>query len=237
MTSVAIIPARAGSKRIPNKNIRPFMGKPIIAYSIEAALETKLFKRIIVSTDSEEISRISRKYGAETPFVRPAELSDDFTGTDAVVLHALDWLMDQGDTIDYVCCIYATAPFIRPQDIIRGNDLIRQHGAESAVSVASFPFPIFRGIKINAGGRLEMFWPEHFTSRSQDLPKGYHDAGQFYWAEAKRYRQNKRFFSNDALPVILPRYLVQDIDTPEDWSAAEILYRFLKEGKHSGGAE
>ena len=214
------------------------MGKPIIAYSIEAALETRLFKHVIVSTDSSEIARISREYGAETPFVRPIELSDDFTGTDAVVLHALDWLMEnQGDTIDYVCCIYATAPFIRPRDILRGNDLIRQHGAESAVSVTTFSYPIFRGMKINEGGRLEMFWPEHFSSRSQDLPKAYHDAGQFYWAEVNRYRQNKRFFSNDSLPVILPRYLVQDIDTPEDWSAAEILYRLQKNEKDLSGAD
>lgn len=227
MISVAIIPARAGSKRIPNKNIRHFMGKPIIAYSIEAAFETKFFKRIIVSTDSEEIARISREYGAETPFLRPPELSDDFTGTDAVVLHALKWLMEQGEMIDYICCIYATAPFVRTEDLAKGYDLVNNHGAGSVVSVTTFPYPIFRALKINDVKRLEMFWPEHYTSRSQDLPKAYHDAGQFYWAEVRRYLREKRFFSEDAVPVIVPRYLVQDIDTPEDWTTAEFLYRSM----------
>jgi len=228
MINVAVIPARGGSKRIPGKNIKPFLGKPIIAYSIQAAADTKLFKRVIVSTDSEEIARISREYGAETPFMRPPELCDDFTGTDAVVMHTLQWLMSRGESIDYVCCIYATAPFIRSQDIVRGYELVKKHRAESALSVTTFPYPIFRGMKINDTGRLEMIWPEHFTSRSQDLPTAYHDAGQFYWAEVRRYLREKRFLSDDAVPVIVPRYLVQDIDTPEDWTTAEILYRSME---------
>lgn len=228
MNAVAVIPARSGSKRIPGKNIRSFLGKPIIAYSIEAAQQTKLFKRIVVSTDSEEIAQISQQYGAETPFRRPPELSDDFTGTDAVVLHALKWLMDRGEAIDYVCCIYATAPFVWPKDIAKGYDLVNNHGVGSVVSVTTFPYPIFRAMKINDADRLEMLWPEHYTSRSQDLPKVYHDAGQFYWAEVSRYLREKKFLSEDAVPVILPHYLVQDIDTPEDWITAEILYPSLE---------
>ncbi len=227
MTPVCIIPARGGSKRIPRKNIRPFLGKPIIAYSIGAALDTKVFDHVIVSTDSLEIKNVAELHGAEGPFLRPEELSDDHTGTDAVVLHALNWLREQGNCPDYVCCIYATAPFLRTSDILRGYEILRKEQAASAFSVTTFDYPVFRSLKLNSEGRLEMFWPEHFAARSQDLPVAYHDAGQFYWARVDDYFEEKRFFSSRAVPVLLPRYVVQDIDTQQDWMLAELKYKLL----------
>ena len=225
---VAIIPARGGSKRIPNKNIKSFAGHPIISYSIKAAQDADLFDRIIVSTDSKEIAEVAKTCGAEVPFIRPAELADDFTGTDAVVLHGLRYLLDSGKKVSYVCCIYATVPFVRSKDICKGYELLRGNKATSAFTVTTFPSPIFRALKINDSGRVEMFWPEYLDTRSQDLPEAYHDAGQFYWADVKKYLQKGRFYSNDSLPVLLPRYLVQDIDTLEDWETAEKMYSVLQ---------
>jgi pseudaminic acid cytidylyltransferase len=224
VTVVAIIPARGGSKRIPGKNVRPFLGRPLIAYSIAAACESRLFDRILVSTDSEEIARVATELGAEAPFRRPAELSDDHTPTDPVLQHALRWLESQGTPADYFCCIYATAPFVRAEDIRRGFQLLRDTGAATAFSVTSFPYPIFRALRIVPDGRVEMFWPENFAKRSQDLREAFHDAGQFYWADTKRYWEEGRLFGSNAVPVILPRHLVQDIDTEEDWVRAERLY-------------
>ncbi len=231
MSVVAVIPARGGSKRIPDKNIKPFCGKPIIAYSIEAAKNAGIFDRIIVSTDSKEIASIAKDFGADIPFIRPVELADDFAGTDAVILHALKWLIKDGEKIDYICCIYATAPFVKAEDIIKGYNLLREKNAESCFSVTTYPFSIFRSLKINSQNRLEMFWPEYRETRSQDLLAAYHDAGQFYWADAKNYLKEKQFYSKDAVPVILPRYQVQDIDTLEDWETAEKMYSVLQMDK------
>ncbi|MDY6950744.1 MAG: pseudaminic acid cytidylyltransferase [Thermodesulfobacteriota bacterium] len=228
MNTVAIIPARGGSKRIPGKNIKLFAGKAIISYSIKAAQDSDLFDRIIVSTDSVKIAKVAKAYGAEVPFIRPAELADDFTGTGAVVLHALRWLLDRGDKVDYVCCIYATAPFVRPQDLCKGYALLRENKATSTFTVASFPSPILRALKIDEKGRIAMVWPQYRERRSQDLPETYHDAGQFYWADVKNYLKEREFYSRDSLPVVLPRYLVQDIDTPEDWEKAERMYSVLQ---------
>jgi pseudaminic acid cytidylyltransferase len=233
MNNIAIIPARGGSKRIPKKNIKSFAGKPIIVYSIGAAQKTGLFKRIIVSTDSREIAEISKTHGAETPFVRPPEISDDHTGTNPVILHALQWLLEQGEMIDNVCCIYPTAPLIQSKYIQEGFELIRKHKATSAIGVTTFPSPIFRAYKTNASGRVEMIWPENFNTRSQDLPDVFHDAGQFYWADTKKFLKEKSFLSSDAIPIFIPRYMVQDIDTEEDWMRAELLFTVLKE-KNSG---
>jgi pseudaminic acid cytidylyltransferase len=226
--NVAIIPARIGSKRIPKKNIKNFYDKPIIAYSIKAALETRLFSSVIVSTDSPELADIAISYGAEVPFLRPAELSDDYTGTDAVILHALNWLIDHGTDIQYVCCIYATAPFINSYYIREGLELLKKRNATSAFSVTTYPYPIYRSLKINDNGHLQMIWPEYMNVRSQDLSEAYHDAGQFYWADVQKYLIEKKFYSEDAIPIVLPRYLVQDIDTDEDWQRAEAMYKVLK---------
>jgi len=223
--NIAIIPARSGSKRIPQKNIRIFCGKPIIAYSIEAAIRTKLFDRIIVSTDSNEIAEVASEYDAETPFLRPAELSDDYATTASVILHSLEWLKKNNVEVIHLCCIYATAPMIRAGDIIEGLALMNKHRASSAFSVTTFPYPIFRGLKINKRNRLEMIWPENINARSQDLPEAYHDAGQFYWAKADCFPEKKRFLTDDAIPVVIPRYIVQDIDTPEDWIIAELMFK------------
>ena len=231
MNIVSIIPARGGSKRIPNKNIKSFAGQPIISYSIKAAKTADLFDRIIVSTDSEEIAEVAKSCGAEVPFMRPAELADDFTGTVSVLLHALNWLSEHDFATDYFCCIYATAPFVQPENIIEGFNLLKKRNAVTAFSVATFPYPIFRALRIGDDDRVEMLWPEHENSRSNDLPKAYHDAGQFYWGNTKRFVTEKKLFSSDSVPVILPRYLVQDIDTPEDWETAEKMYSVLRMDK------
>ena len=228
---IAIIPARGGSKRIPNKNIKSFAGQPIISYSIKAAQETSLFGRIIVSTDSDEIAEVAKACGAEVPFIRPAELADDFTGTVPVLLHALNWLNKYGFSPDYYCCIYATAPFVQPEFIRKGFDVLKKKKATVAFSVTTFPYPIFRALKIGDDDRVEMFWPEHENSRSNDLPKAYHDAGQFYWGNTKRFLTEKKLFSSASVPVILPRYFVQDIDTQEDWETSEIMYSVLQMDK------
>lgn len=226
---VAIIPARGGSKRIPRKNVRLFAGKPIIAHSIGAALDSGCFDRVIVSTDDAEIAAVAREWGAETPFVRPPELSDDHTGTNAVVKHAINWLAEQGTPADYACCIYATAPFVQARYLQEGlaRLLERRHGY--AFSVTSFPFPIQRAIRINAEGAVEAIWPENIFRRSQDLEEAFHDAGQFYWGSTDAYLTDEVVFSPASVPIVLPRHLVQDIDTFEDWRRAELMFRVIQE--------
>jgi pseudaminic acid cytidylyltransferase len=220
----AIIPARGGSKRIPGKNIKDFAGKPLIAYSIKAAVDSGLFEKVIVSTDSEEIADISRKHGAEVPFFRPTELSDDFTPTQKVLTHAVEFFANQGEDVEAFCCIYPTAPMISSKFIAEAFDKLKSSNADTVFSVTSFPYPIFRAYKINDQGNVEMFWPEHELTRSNDLPEAYHDAGQFYWLNAKRFLDSGRMIPKNSVPFLLPRYLVQDIDTPEDWETAELLY-------------
>jgi pseudaminic acid cytidylyltransferase len=229
--NVAVIPARGGSKRIPRKNIKPFCGKPMIAWSIEAALQSGCFGQVLVSTDDKEIADVARQYGAEVPFVRPAELSDDHTGTIPVIAHAIKQLTIQGAAPQQVCCIYATAPFITPQDIQRGLELLQANGCDYAFSVTSYPVPIQRAIRITQAGRIEMFDPEQFAVRSQDLEEAYHDAGQFYWGRSDAWLEGKALFSPDAVPVILPRHQVQDIDTPEDWLRAELMFKAWRESQ------
>ena len=226
--NVAVIPARGGSKRIPNKNIKLFAGKPIIAYSIEAAKHAGIFDRIVVSTDSEHIAQVARRFGAEVPFLRPAELSDDHTPTAPVVAHTLHWLAASGCPAEHVCCIYATAPFVQPEYVTEGYHLLTAQQVSSVFSVTSFPFPIFRALKMAEDGHMAMFWPEYELTRSNDLPAAYHDAGQFYWLTCEAFLQDKKMYGRDALPVILPRYLVQDIDTPEDWETAEQMFQALQ---------
>lgn len=228
MIRVAIIPARGGSKRIPRKNLRPFAGKPIIGYSIDAAKASGLFDRIIVSTDDAEIASVAESFGAECPFIRPAELSNDFAGTGAVVKHCLQWLVEQGQPADYACCIYATAPFVLADDLREGFRLLAESGKDYAFSVTSFSFPIQRAIRINRDGLVEAIWPENIAVRSQDLEEAYHDAGQFYWGRAEAFLNDVTIFSPASVPVILPRCRVQDIDTLEDWRRAELMFAAIK---------
>lgn len=226
---VAIIPARGGSKRIPRKNVRPFAGKPIIAHSIGAALDSGCFDRVIVSTDDAEIAAVAREWGAETPFVRPPELADDHTGTNAVVKHAINWLAEQGTPADYACCIYATAPFVQARYLQEGLARLLESRRAYAFSVTSFPFPIQRAIRINAEGAVEAIWPENIFRRSQDLEEAFHDAGQFYWGTTDAYLTDEVVFSPASIPIVLPRHLVQDIDTFEDWRRAELMFRVIQE--------
>ncbi len=225
--AVAIIPARGGSKRIPKKNIKDFFGKPLIAYSIEVALASKLFEEVIVSTDDEQIASIAKSYGAVVPFLRPKVLSDDFTGTQAVIEHTLSQL---DNSYDFVCTIYATAPLLQAKYLLEGFEKLKNTTAIYAFSATSMPFPIQRTFKLNKNGRCEMFTPEHYMTRSQDLEEAYQDAGQFYW-EKVGIKSDEIMFGADSLPIILPRHLVQDIDTLEDWKRAEVMYKVLKEMK------
>lgn len=224
--AIAVIPARGGSKRIPRKNIREFSGKPMIAWSIEAALSSGCFARVIVSTDDDEIVAVAEAHGAEVPFRRPAALSDDHTGTLPVIAHAIDWLREQGEAPDAVCCLYATAPFVQAEDLQAGfRALQTSRGVDYAFSVTSYAFPIQRALRLTPEGRVTMFQPEHFHTRSQDLEEAWHDAGQFYWGRAAAWRKGTPIFSERAVPVKLPRHRVQDIDTPEDWQRAEWLFK------------
>jgi len=222
---VAVIPARGQSKRIPRKNVKDFCGKPIIGWSIEAAINTGLFDKIMVSTDDQEIAEVARSFGAETPFIRPAELSDDFTGIIPVVAHAIEWLAANDERpATEICCILATAPFVLPADLAAGAEQLQQQRCDYAFSVTDFAFPIQRAIRILHENRVEMFWPENFDIRSQDLKQAYHDAGQFYWGHADAWLAGRSIFSDKAVPIILPHYRVQDIDTPEDWIRAEHMF-------------
>ena len=225
---VAIIPARGGSKRIPKKNIKEFFGKPIISYSIKAAIDSNLFDKVIVSTGCDEIAQVAIKYGAEVPFIRPKELSGDFLGTHEVVGHALRWLEDFGDVVDYACCIYATAPMIQVSDLIKGCDLIKTGNWKSVIAATKYSYPVFRSFKKLPSGGLKMVFPEHYNSRSQDLPEVYHDAGQFYWAKSQEWKNKPGSFSENNTIIELPNYLVQDIDTLDDWYKAEKIYESYK---------
>ena len=225
MSTIAIIPARGGSKRIPRKNLRPFCGKPMIAWPIEAVFAARIFDAVVVSTDDEEIAAVAKSLGAEVPFVRPAELSDDYTATMPVIAHAIRWWEEHRSALDYCCCVYATAPFLKPNYLRKGLDLLREKPeTDFSFSVTSYAFPIFRALQITGSGRVEMFWPENELKRSQDLPDAWHDAGQFYWGRRDAFLGHKGFFSARSYPVILPRHLVQDIDTPEDWDRAEKMF-------------
>ncbi|CAM0553726.1 CMP-N,N'-diacetyllegionaminic acid synthase [Vreelandella titanicae] len=228
MNRIAIIPARGGSKRIPRKNIKDFCGKPMMAWSIEAAKASGCFDRIIVSTDDREIAKVAEQWGAEAPFLRPNDLADDYTGTLPVIRHAVEWLNDHEMIVGYACCVYATAPFVTPEDIQRGWELMQQSVASFVFSVTSYAFPIQRAIRITENGRVAMFNPEHFQTRSQDLEEAWHDAGQFYWGTADSWLEEKMIFGEDSVLVKLPRNRVQDIDTPEDWARAEWLFKAMQ---------
>lgn len=226
---IAIIPARGGSKRIPGKNIKLFCGKPIIAYSIHAARASGVFDKVIVTTDDSEICAVAQQYGAETPFVRPASLANDHATTVPVIKHAIDWVNANVGDVDFACCVYATAPFVQSRDLVASyNKLIHEEVDGYVFTATSFPFPIQRAFKVKTDGYVEMFEPLKYNARSQDLEHAYQDAGQFYWGSASSYMQEKIFFSTDSKAYLLPRHMVQDIDTSEDWARAELMYAALK---------
>ena len=224
---IAIIPARGGSKRIPRKNIKAFHGKPMIAYSIEAAQKSGCFDRIIVSTDDQEIADTAFKYGAEVPFLRPADIADDYATTMDVMVHAIQYLAKENISPEFVCCIYATAPFILADDLRKGLGILNDTKKEYAFSATSFPFPIQRAIKLNEQGDVKMFSEQYADTRSQDLVEAYHDAGQFYWGRTSAFIARKAIFAEHSKVVLLPRKRVQDIDTVEDWELAEALFAVL----------
>ena len=229
--NICVIPARGGSKRIPRKNIKKFNGKPIIAYSIEAALASSCIDQVIVSTDNQKISEVAKEYGAQVPFIRPEKLSTDYIATNPVISHAVEWMEAHVNLIDAVCCLYATAPFVQTDTISDAYENFKSFKADFCFSVTSFPFPIQRALKIDKSNKVGMFYPEHLNTRSQDLQEAYHDAGQFYWGTKQAFNSDASILSEIVIPYILPRYLVQDIDTLEDWERAEIMYKAMQLNK------
>ncbi len=221
MKAVAVIPARGGSKRIPKKNIIDFFGKPLIAYSIQSALKSELFDEVIVSTDDEEIAKVAKQYGARVPFIRPKHLSDDLTHAGVAVSHVLDFLAKEGKCYQYCCTIYATAPLLHERFLKQAYEKLKNSNAKMAFSVALVPYPVQRTFKIDEKGRCEMFMPQFFNSRSQDLDLAYHDAGQFYF-ENLQIQSTKIAFSEDSIAIVLPNDLVQDLDTLQDFEKLKI---------------
>ena len=226
--NLCVIPARGGSKRIPRKNIRDFCGKPMIAWSIEAAIKSGLFEHIVVSTDDDEIAAVATSLGAEVPFRRPAELADDHIATRPVVNHAIREAEQRFGRPAHVCCIYPTAPLIQIDDLQRGLEQLIDSGSDFAFTVTRFAYPIQRALKLTESGRVAIFHPEHRKTRSQDLEEAYHDAGQFYWGRTEAFLEDRDTFSSLASPIVLPNWRVVDIDNHEDWDRAVTLFRALK---------
>lgn len=224
---LAVIPARGGSKRIPRKNLRNFCGRPMLAWSITAARDSDCFDRILVSTDDPEIAEAARNWGAETPFLRPAALSDDHTPTVPVIAHAIAAAAVLWGPAEVACCLYATAPFVRTSDLRQGLAHLAENGCDFVFPVTTFPFPIQRALRRGPDGRVELLYPEHQTTRSQDLEEAWHDAGQFYWGRAEAWLAHRSLMGPNSVGLPLPRHRVQDIDTPEDWTRAEFLFRAL----------
>ena len=223
---LAIITARGGSKRIPRKNIKDFLGKPIIHYPIDAAIKSKVFDEIMVSTDDQEIADFSLKAGAKVPFLRSPNTSGDYSSTAEVILEVLEKYIERGQTFKFVCCIYPTAPFLQAQALIETYSLLKSEKVQSVVPVVRFSFPIQRAVKIE-NNRMKMFQPEHIVTRSQDLTPAYHDVGQFYWLETESFLKNKKLYTEDTIAYKMDEMMVQDIDTPEDWAIAEMKFKLI----------
>lgn len=221
--NIAIIPARGGSKRIPKKNIKAFAGKPIIAYSIEAALKSGCFDKVVVSTDDEVIAQKAIEYGAEVPFIRPNDLSGDTVGTMPVVSHTLKHF-EQHQNFAFCCLIYATAPLLCPQDIKNAYQQLQELQSEYVFGVTSYASPIQRALKLDANNKVSMFQPNYLYKRSQDLEPAYHDAAQFYWGKTQAFLEEKPVFAPYSTAYVIERHRVQDIDDHEDWKIAEQLY-------------
>ncbi len=227
MKTVAIITARGGSKRIPRKNIKEFCGKPILAYSIEAALNSGVFDTVMVSTDDEEIAEIGKKYGAEVPFFRSEKTANDFATTNDVLLEVLEEYEKRGQHFDVACCIYPTAPFITAEKIKDATKLLMESDADTLIPVVSFSYPPQRAMVIE-NGRLVFKYPRYIDSRSQDLEKHYHDVGQFYVFRTGAFKVNKKLMLGNILPYEISEMEVQDIDTQTDWEIAEMKFRILR---------
>lgn len=225
MGSLCIIPARGGSSRIPRKNIKAFLGKPIIAYSIEVALESGLFDDVMVSTDEEEIANIAKSFGANVPFLRSSKNADDYATTVDVINEVLVDYKSNGLQFDYCCCIYPTAPFVTSENLTKGFDKLQAEKLESVFPVVEFSYPIWRSLK-REDGRTTMIWPEFLNSRSQDLPNAYHDAGQWYWINLKEF--DGKLWGERTGSIVMSQERVQDIDTLSDWNLAEIKYERLQ---------
>jgi len=230
--ALAVITARGGSKRIPRKNVRPFLGRPILAYSIEAALSSGLFDEVMVSSDDEEILQLARTLGAATPFTRSAGTSNDTATTAEVLLEVISEYRRQGREFEYLCCVYPTAPFVSAGKLQQADALLRDSGADAVVPVTAFSFPIWRSFKIE-DGRLAFNWPENALRRSQDLPKAFHDCGQFYFVRTSSFLAQRRMIMDHTVPIVVPEEEAQDIDTEDDWKIAEIKYSLLSERERS----
>ena len=226
---IAIIPARGGSKRIPRKNIKLFFGKPVIAYSIAAAIESGCFDEVIVSTDDDEIAEIARQFGAKVPFMRNVNISDDITPLKDVMRDVIGWYQNSGQSVSHICCVYATAPLIRAIDIKMGFKALESKAdANFSISVTPFSYPIQRALKIKNDGLLGMDHPEHNLTRSQDLELMYHDAAQFFWAHTSAMMKYDTIFDSSCCPIIIPSYRIQDMDTKDDWIEAELKYQIIQ---------
>jgi pseudaminic acid cytidylyltransferase len=224
--NLCVIPARGGSKRIPRKNIKNFCGKPMIAWSIKVAQESQLFDRIIVSTDDEEIARIARDSGAETPFKRPVELADDLTPTAPVVGHAVESCISLGWNVEYGCCLYPCAPFLRVDDLVKSYGLAIDTDAEFVYPVTEYAHPIQRAMRQMPNDTMQFYSPQFEFTRTQDLEKSYHDAGQFYWGTASAWLENKKMHT-DGIGMPIPNWRVVDIDSEDDWKRATIIFESL----------
>lgn len=229
MRRLAVITARGGSKRIPRKNIREFCGKPILAYSVEAAYESDLFDTVMVSTEDKEIAEIAGRYGAEIPFFRSGRNAGDFATTRDVLREVLEEYEGRGEHFDVLCCIYPTAPFVTAERLKEAVGLLEENGADSVITAARFSFPPQRGMVVQEGF-LQFKWPEYAQMRSQDLEPYYHDAGQFYCLNVKSFHEQDVLVMEKTIPLILPEMELQDIDTEEDWQLAELKYRLLRKG-------
>lgn len=224
MSSICIIPARGGSKRIPGKNIKPFLGKPIIAYSIEAAISSRVFDEVMVSTDSSEISEIAKDFGASVPFLRDPKTADDHTGLAEVLIEVLKSYEELGRKFDELCCLLPTAVLMKPE-ILSEASVYLGKGFDGVFPVVRFSYPIWRSLKRSENGAVEMFWPENYSARSQDLQPAFHDAGQFYFVKISAFLREKKLFLKNSASIELPETAVQDIDTPEDWEMAELKFK------------
>ena len=224
---IAVIPARAGSKRIPGKNIRKFLGKPIIVHSINTALNSKLFDKVLVSTDSLEVADIAREHGALTPFLRSKKISDDYAGIDRVMAHAVQWMVDAKWKIEATCCIYATAPFLRTDDLKIGLKLFKSGNWDYSCGVLAYAHPIQRALRKKQHGKVSLMRKEHYHTRTQDLEIAYHDAGQYYWGKPDAWLKQRPIFMSETIVQVMPSWRVNDIDTEEDWRRSELIANII----------